>query len=728
MKRHQFRNICITCFCILNFMIFGQISFNWAKSLRGELGAKSHGLKVKTDMQGNVYSYGWFINTVDFDPGPGTYSLNSLGFAPYLTKFDAAGNLIWARHFRNPFLISLTTNPSDFAVDNTGNVYCTGRFTDYNDFDPGPATYTLNPVSGGVYVCKLDVNGNFLWAKQLSDSPGNAFTISLDNTGNVIIAGTFESNSNDFDPGPATYSFVNSGDKDVFVCKLSPAGNFIWARQIGGGGLDAVNDLVMTPNNQFVLVGRFAGLADFDPGPGTFTLNSNGGSSYFCTLSANTGSFIGAWQLGNTACSLFRVKQNSNGNLVVLVSFNTIIDADPGLAQLTFTPNGIGNNYYVGDYTTAGSLNWAKHFNVGSLGSIIVNDLDLDFQNRICIGGSYAGVADFDPGPGTHTLTSNSNNNVNSFVLGLLTSGDFSWVREIQGPNYDRLTDLCVAAGGGIFATGEFASSGADFDIGPGVFTMSALDKDAFILGLIACTLPPPPAVNPTTAAVCGVNAITFATISSNSITWRSSLMSNSYLSNSAVYTSSLLPVGTYSFYAAQTNTCGESFPPALVQASVFPMATITAVSNTSLYCYGESITITGNGGINYAVANQFFTSSVVITPLGNVVYTVTGSDQNGCTGSVNILLVMDACTAISENQNTANARVWPNPATDRVSIHLQDLRLIEVFDPMGLLLTSFPTDKDNAEISLTLPEGIYLLRLHAVNGNALEKKLIVQN
>jgi hypothetical protein len=157
-------------------------------------------------------------------------------------------------------------------------------------------------------------------------------------------------------------------------------------------------------------------------------------------------------------------------------------------------------------------------------------------------------------------------------------------------------------------------------------------------------------------------------------------------------------------------------------------MATITAVSNTSLYCYGESITITGNGGINYVVANQFFTSSVVITPLGNVVYTVTGSDQNGCTGSVNILLVMDACTAITENQNTANARVWPNPATDRVSIHLQDLRLIEVFDPLGLLLTSFPADKDNAEISLTLPEGIYLLRLHAVNGNALEKKLIVQN
>lgn len=313
-------------------------------------------------------------------------------------------------------------------------------------------------------------------------------------------------------------------------------------------------------------------------------------------------------------------------------------------------------------------------------------------------------------------------------MLCLLPNGIFSWVRQIEGPTFDVFSSISFNSIGELFLGGEFSGSGSDFDIGPGVYNLTALDRDAFILKLSPCNLPPSPSISPGSAAICGPNAITFSAISSNSITWRSSLMSNSYLSNNAVYTSSLLPVGTYTFYAAQTNTCGESFPPALVQASVFPMATITAVSNTSVYCYGESITITGSGGINYAVANQFFTSSVVMTPLGNVVYTVTGSDQNGCTGSANILLVMDACTAITENQNTAHVRVWPNPATNRVSIYRQDLRLIEVFDPLGRLLTSISADTDKAEISLNLPEGIYLLRLHVRNGQALEKKLILQN
>lgn len=92
------RALCNKLFILIIFCLsFGssaQISFNWAKSFSGLLGAKSSGGLVSTDIQGNIYSYGSFINTVDFDPGPGTYTLNTLGYAPYLTKFDASGQVL----------------------------------------------------------------------------------------------------------------------------------------------------------------------------------------------------------------------------------------------------------------------------------------------------------------------------------------------------------------------------------------------------------------------------------------------------------------------------------------------------------------------------------------------------------------------------------------------------------------------------------------------------------
>ncbi len=68
-------------------------TFDWVKSF-GIL----EGVSVSRDNSGNVIATGLFQGTVDFDPGPGTYSLSSNGFYDfYIVKLDASGNLIWAK-------------------------------------------------------------------------------------------------------------------------------------------------------------------------------------------------------------------------------------------------------------------------------------------------------------------------------------------------------------------------------------------------------------------------------------------------------------------------------------------------------------------------------------------------------------------------------------------------------------------------------------------------------
>ena len=68
---------------------------------------------------------------------------------------------------------ALTLGNSDYdyldnmKVDGSGNVFYSGNFTDSIDFDPGPGVSKLYASNGVMYIVKLDVNRNFIWAKQL---------------------------------------------------------------------------------------------------------------------------------------------------------------------------------------------------------------------------------------------------------------------------------------------------------------------------------------------------------------------------------------------------------------------------------------------------------------------------------------------------------------------------------------------------------------------------------
>src|ERR1051326_8671813 len=70
----------------------------WAKSFGGT--SSETGKAIATDAAGNIYSCGFFLGTVDFDPGPGTFTLNSAGMEDvFVTKWDPSGNFQWARSF-----------------------------------------------------------------------------------------------------------------------------------------------------------------------------------------------------------------------------------------------------------------------------------------------------------------------------------------------------------------------------------------------------------------------------------------------------------------------------------------------------------------------------------------------------------------------------------------------------------------------------------------------------
>lgn len=136
------------------------------------------------------------------------------------------------------------TGARDVEVDASGSVYVTGYFIGTADFNPS-ASSTLNISSGSDgsqhrqagYVWKLTSSGTLGWAKALlpgKNSSTSPWGISLDSSGNVVVAGNF-SGTVDFDPSTAKYNLTSSGGANVFLVKLSSTGAFKYATRYGSG-------------------------------------------------------------------------------------------------------------------------------------------------------------------------------------------------------------------------------------------------------------------------------------------------------------------------------------------------------------------------------------------------------------------------------------------------------------------------------------------------------------
>src|SRR5688500_546542 len=73
------------------------------------------GRTIASDASGNAYIAGYLTGTVDFDPGPGTTNLTSANGTndAFIAKYNAAGNLVWARQLTSPYDV----NCHGIAVD-----------------------------------------------------------------------------------------------------------------------------------------------------------------------------------------------------------------------------------------------------------------------------------------------------------------------------------------------------------------------------------------------------------------------------------------------------------------------------------------------------------------------------------------------------------------------------------------------------------------------------------
>jgi hypothetical protein len=328
-------------------------NFLWVINLTGGSWEQLNG--ITTDGAGNIYAFGHFGGTVDFDPGPGVLSLTSNGGNDLVViKLSTAGNLIWAKS------IGAASSEEGLFIgcDATGNIYCGGLFYLSVDFDPGPGTASLTSTGGqDVCIFKWDPSGNYLWAVSFGTSTSETFGgMDVSNAGDVIIIGSF-TGSGDFNPNAGVNTLTAIAFSDVFFVKINNLGNHLWSSSIGSPGFDFTEDVCFTAGGDMLIVGGFNSAIDFDPGPGTVTLTPVGLNGYVLNLDP-TGNFLWVKHLNGFSMLPSLVEVNPVGKIFLIGAFKGTVDFDPGPGVVSGNSSNIQTDAFALRLDNTGAYEW----------------------------------------------------------------------------------------------------------------------------------------------------------------------------------------------------------------------------------------------------------------------------------------------------------------------------------------------------------------------------------
>jgi hypothetical protein len=293
-------------------------------TLGGE--SQDYGSAISVSDSGIIYITGLIHGPVDFDPGPGVAIHDG---STYLCSYDSNLNLRWAWAFGNG--IYLDAIGDEVQADDSGYVYWVGDFDDEIDFDPGSGEdihTSHGSAFHDAFLGKFDSDGNYQWTK--SWGPAGNSSVTINEAGNIFCAGSF-SETVDFDPGSGAYVITANGYNDAFLSSFDNNGNFIWAQTWGGDDTEFTDDLYADSSGNIYLTGSFHGLADFDPGAGVDAVQSKGNHDSYLVRFDQSGNYYWVRTWGSEYYENGTgVISDDLGIVYATGNFSNTIDFDPG--------------------------------------------------------------------------------------------------------------------------------------------------------------------------------------------------------------------------------------------------------------------------------------------------------------------------------------------------------------------------------------------------------------
>lgn len=432
---------------------------SYSTYLGGDLSDSCEGLTV--DKNGNAYVTG-YTKSSNFPKTSGTI-MSSIpseeNYQVFVTKFDAAGQHVFSTYWGGDF----GEVGADIEVDNSGNIYVSGSTTSSNFPTTAGVFQTTAGGNNDAFVTKLNPTGTtFIYSTYLG---GNAldvsYTMALDDTGNIFIAGWASPN---FPTTSGAFQTTTDSQGSGFITKLNPSGTaLIYSTFLGGdipsfvNSFDQVIGIAIDSGGNAYVTG-YTSSSNFPTTPGAFQQTYGGGSedSFVSKLNNNGTALIYSTFLGGGNTEIGRgVIIDSGGNAYV-TGYTLSLNFPTTQGAFQTTRGGAEDAFVTKLNPTGSALIYSTY--LGGSGPDEAFDINIDSSGIAFVAG-YSESSNF---PTTNESLQTTRNGVSdSFITKLNSTGGSIQYSTYFGGSVDEVIGASYLSSCGDF---YFAGATTSFD------------------------------------------------------------------------------------------------------------------------------------------------------------------------------------------------------------------------------------------------------------------------
>jgi hypothetical protein len=425
---------------------------------------QAQGERVAPGPDGSVYVAGYA--GPDFPATPGTFQpVSGGGYDAFVAKLAPRGggqaDLVWSTFLGG----GSAEEVLGFAVDAQGNAYVAGP-TESTDFPTTPGAFQPNYGGGAfdAYAAKISADGgSLLYSTYLGGSGDDrAEAVAVDAAGSAYVTG--RTKSSDFPTTPGAFDQGYHAAQDVFVVKLTPAGDGLEYGTYLGGNQDELGAGIAVDAAGAAYVTGYTYSSNFPTTRGAFDPSYNGGGDAFIVklLPDGSGLAYSTFLGGSRTEGAGGIAVDGAGDAYVTGGTNSPdFPTTPGAFQTKLAGDFDG---YVAKLSAAGdSLVFSTYLGGTNLDS--PNGIAVDASGSAFVAGSTASW-NF---PITPDAFQKTNKAGDGFLTQLKPDGSgLIYSTFLGGSAGDGIQGMAVDARGNVFVTGITMS--ADFPTTPGAF------------------------------------------------------------------------------------------------------------------------------------------------------------------------------------------------------------------------------------------------------------------